>query len=98
MNKADNARIINVSSNAHKLCEHLDISDLCFERDDSAKTFLKIYGVTKLCNILFTRELARRIQTAGKITFKILKLFNHTSGSKKPYTNNFLSLNKQARK
>jgi NAD(P)-dependent dehydrogenase (short-subunit alcohol dehydrogenase family) len=52
------ARIINTASGAHQGAT-LDFDDL-----QSAKSFgaRKAYGQSKLCNILFTRELARRLQ------------------------------------
>jgi NAD(P)-dependent dehydrogenase (short-subunit alcohol dehydrogenase family) len=52
------ARIINTASAAHQGAS-LDFDDL-----QSAKSFgaRKAYGQSKLCNILFTRELARRLQ------------------------------------
>ena len=55
------ARVVNVASDAHK-GEELDFNDL-----QSARGYrgLSVYGRTKLCNILFTRELARRWQGAG---------------------------------
>lgn len=51
------ARIINTASAAHQGAT-LDLDDL-----QSAKSFraMKAYGRSKLCNILFTRELARRL-------------------------------------
>ncbi|MGB7771436.1 MAG: SDR family oxidoreductase [Pseudolabrys sp.] len=55
------ARIINTASAAHKGAT-LDFEDL-----QSAKSFggRKAYGRSKLCNILFTREFARRLQGTG---------------------------------
>src|ERR1700756_2878630 len=55
------ARIINTASAAHQGAT-LDFDDL-----QSAKTFgaVKTYGRSKLCNILFTRELARRLRGTG---------------------------------
>ena len=52
------ARVINTASAAHQGAT-LDFDDL-----QSAKRFgaRKAYGQSKLCNILFTRELARRLQ------------------------------------
>jgi NAD(P)-dependent dehydrogenase (short-subunit alcohol dehydrogenase family) len=51
------ARIINTASNAHRM-GHLDFNDL-----QSARSYrpFRVYGTSKLCNILFTRELARRL-------------------------------------
>ena len=55
------ARIINTASAAHEGAA-LDFDDL-----QSAKSFgaVKTYGRSKLCNILFTRELARRLRDTG---------------------------------
>jgi len=55
------ARIVNVSSAAHQGAR-LDFDDL-----QSAKGFgaMKAYSRSKLCNILFTRELARRLHGTG---------------------------------
>ena len=55
------ARIINTASAAHQGAA-LDFDDL-----QSAKNFgaMKAYGRSKLCNILFTRELARRLRGSG---------------------------------
>jgi NAD(P)-dependent dehydrogenase (short-subunit alcohol dehydrogenase family) len=50
------ARVITTASDAH-LGGLLDLSDLQSERSYSA---MRVYGTTKLCNILFTRELAHR--------------------------------------
>lgn len=70
--KTDNARIVNVSSTAHSYCKKLNLDDLLFERDPTDLKLLKIYGVSKLCNILFTRELARKIEPLGEIDFLFL--------------------------
>ena len=55
------ARIINTASAAHEGAA-LDFDDL-----QSAKNFggMKAYRRSKLCNILFTRELARRLRDTG---------------------------------
>jgi NAD(P)-dependent dehydrogenase (short-subunit alcohol dehydrogenase family) len=55
---ARKARIINVASNAH-LRARLDLDDLQAEKGYSGFT---AYGNSKLCNILFTYELARRLE------------------------------------
>jgi NAD(P)-dependent dehydrogenase (short-subunit alcohol dehydrogenase family) len=57
------SRIIVVSSDAHKSAsEGLDFDDLQNERKYSS---FRVYGKTKLANILFTRELARRLEGTG---------------------------------
>ena len=55
------ARVVNTSSHAHK-GKQLDLDDL-----QSAKDYrgFPVYGRSKLCNILFTRELARRWSGTG---------------------------------
>jgi retinol dehydrogenase-12 len=50
------ARVVTTASDAHK-AGHLDLQDLQAERSYAA---MRVYGTTKLCNILFTRELAKR--------------------------------------
>jgi NAD(P)-dependent dehydrogenase (short-subunit alcohol dehydrogenase family) len=50
------ARVVTTASDAHK-GGRLDLDDLQWERSYAA---MRVYGTTKLCNILFTRELARR--------------------------------------
>jgi NAD(P)-dependent dehydrogenase (short-subunit alcohol dehydrogenase family) len=58
---ARHARIINTASSAHKGCS-IDFDDLQSTRSFSPR---KAYGRSKLCNILFTRELARRWRAEG---------------------------------
>ena len=55
------ARVVNTSSNAHTRAR-LDFDDL-----QSAQRYrgFKVYGRSKLCNILYTRELARRLAGTG---------------------------------
>jgi NAD(P)-dependent dehydrogenase (short-subunit alcohol dehydrogenase family) len=55
------ARIVNTASAAHRGAK-LDFDDLQSER---AYSGFQVYGRSKLCNILFTRELARRLQGSG---------------------------------
>ena len=55
------ARIVNVASDAHKFGA-LDLSDLQNERRYRS---MKVYGQSKAANILFTRELARRLEGTG---------------------------------
>ncbi len=55
------ARVVSTSSHAHKGAK-LNFDDLQLEHGYGA---LKAYGRSKLCNILFTRELARRLEGTG---------------------------------
>lgn len=67
------SRIVNTSSDAHQAAT-MDLNDLQSEKEypGTLKAKLmyggppfKVYGLSKLCNILFTRELARRLEGAG---------------------------------
>jgi NAD(P)-dependent dehydrogenase (short-subunit alcohol dehydrogenase family) len=51
------ARIVTVASEAHRR-NRIDVGDLTHPRD---WTMMRAYGRSKLCNILFTRELASRL-------------------------------------
>lgn len=58
---APGARIVNTASDAHKTAQ-LDIDDLQMTKK---YTSFQAYGRSKLANILFTRELARRLKGTG---------------------------------
>jgi NAD(P)-dependent dehydrogenase (short-subunit alcohol dehydrogenase family) len=49
-------RVVTTASDAHE-GGRLDLDDL---QSESSYAAMRVYGTTKLCNILFTRELARR--------------------------------------
>lgn len=55
------ARIVSTASDAHK-AGRLDFGDL--QAEHGYRGF-RVYGTSKLCNILFTRELARRLEGTG---------------------------------
>jgi retinol dehydrogenase-12 len=59
LKNSGNARIVGTSSGAHEFVKALNIEDLQAEGDFS---FMKVYGNSKLSNILFTRELAKRLE------------------------------------
>jgi NAD(P)-dependent dehydrogenase (short-subunit alcohol dehydrogenase family) len=61
------ARIVNVSSDAHKLGS-IDFDDLGFNKGYFG---MKAYGRSKLANILFTYELARRLKDSN-VTVNVL--------------------------
>jgi NAD(P)-dependent dehydrogenase (short-subunit alcohol dehydrogenase family) len=52
------ARIVNVASDAHRFAGPLDFSDL---QSRGRYRAMRVYGKSKLMNLLFTRELARRL-------------------------------------
>jgi NAD(P)-dependent dehydrogenase (short-subunit alcohol dehydrogenase family) len=61
LKKAAPSRIVNTASDAHR-GQQLDFSDLQAAKHYSG---FAVYGRSKLANILFTRELARRISGSG---------------------------------
>ena len=61
MKSTGKARIISVSSLAHNWAKTLDLDNLNSEKKWEPKV---IYARTKLCNILFMKELARRLKEA----------------------------------
>jgi len=68
LEKAAPARIVNVASDAHRAVRDMRWDDLQSER---GYVSMKVYGQSKLANILFTRELARRL-TGKNITVNCL--------------------------
>jgi NAD(P)-dependent dehydrogenase (short-subunit alcohol dehydrogenase family) len=54
--RLDGGRVVTTVSDAHKT-GRLDLDDLQSEKSYAA---MRVYGTSKLCNILFTRELAKR--------------------------------------
>jgi NAD(P)-dependent dehydrogenase (short-subunit alcohol dehydrogenase family) len=62
------SRIVNVSSLGHLFVENFDITDLNFKHSPYAKSSSQKYTWSKLCNILFTVELAKRLQNTGVTT------------------------------
>ena len=57
------ARVVTTASDAHK-SGRLDLEDL---QGESSFGAVRTYGTSKLCNILFTRELARRLEGSGVV-------------------------------
>jgi len=62
LQECGNARIVHVASDAHGFCRGIDFDDLTLAR--SFKAF-PAYGHSKLANILFSNELARRLRGTG---------------------------------
>jgi len=61
----ENSRIINVSSSYHTTCKKLDMSNINFTREKTGEGILEIYAASKVCNILFTRQLAKKLKSMG---------------------------------
>ncbi len=64
------ARIVNVSSEAHRSANTVDFDDLQLKRSYGMGGFAA-YGLSKLLNVLFTYELARRLNGTG-VTANVL--------------------------
>ena len=62
MRNSDHARIINVASSSHNSPGNFVLDDL--PRSESNRGY-RAYGRSKLCNLLFTYELARRLDGTG---------------------------------
>jgi NAD(P)-dependent dehydrogenase (short-subunit alcohol dehydrogenase family) len=56
------ARVVTVASDAHKFVRGIDFDDLGHER---RYRWTRVYGQSKLANVLFTAELARRLAGSG---------------------------------
>lgn len=68
LKNAKQGRIINFSSVAHKY-GHLNFDDLNYQRHYSPD---RVYSDSKLCMLLFTRELHRRLPAASHVTVNAL--------------------------
>jgi len=66
--KTPGSRVVTVSSLAHLTAE-LDLEDLDYLRRPYKAT--KVYSQTKLANLLFSRELGRRLEAAGISTLSV---------------------------
>ncbi len=62
--KTPGARVVNVSSGAHKN-GNMDFNNLQFENGKGYSP-MRAYGRSKLANLLFTYELQRKLEAAGK--------------------------------
>jgi retinol dehydrogenase 12 len=63
------ARVVTVSSDSHYQATGIDFTAL--RRRTSGLTGLSAYAVSKLCNVLFTQELARRLGEGGVTTYAL---------------------------
>ena len=65
------SRIVNVSSVAHKMFGPLDLANLNSEKSVTKHSW---YSHSKLAQILFTRELSRRLQGSGLLFIQYVLL------------------------
>lgn len=63
LKKSAPARVVNVASKAHYMPDELDFDIL--QRTTKTVTGMPEYGVSKLSNVLFSAELARRLEGSG---------------------------------
>ena len=63
------ARIVNVASQAHYSPKRIDWDAL--RKPTRSTTAMAEYGVSKLANVLFTKELARRLDGSGVTTYAL---------------------------
>jgi NAD(P)-dependent dehydrogenase (short-subunit alcohol dehydrogenase family) len=63
------ARVVNLASDAHRMSNGLDFDDLMYERRPYSG--MRAYADSKLANILFTRELARRLEGTGVVVHAV---------------------------
>jgi retinol dehydrogenase 12 len=63
------SRIVNVSSDAHYQAKGVDYAAV--RRPTASVTGLPEYAVSKLCNVLFTQELARRLTGSGVTAYAL---------------------------
>ena len=63
------ARILTVASRAHRFAGAINWADL--RRSTRSLTGVREYSVSKLCNILFSAELARRLAGSGVSTYAL---------------------------
>jgi hypothetical protein len=60
------ARVVTVSSRAHRRATGFHIDDLNHERPGAYAAF-EVYSQSKLANVLFSNELARRLEADGLV-------------------------------
>lgn len=66
---ASRARIVNVASDAHYQAKGIDFDRL--RRRTRGITGMREYAVSKLCNVLFSQELARRMDGTGVVSYAL---------------------------
>jgi len=66
LKKGSEARVVNVSSEVHRVgAQSFDLDNVQLQKD---YTPMKAYGISKLCNVMFTHELAKRCKDTSITT------------------------------
>lgn len=66
LKKTKGSRVINVASRLAKYARNFDVKHL-----NTYSGIISVYNNSKLCNILFTKELAKRLQGTGVTTYSL---------------------------
>ncbi len=66
---ASRARVVNVASDAHYQAKGIDFDRL--QRRTRGIAGMREYAVSKLCNVLFSQELARRLDGSGVVSYAL---------------------------
>ncbi len=69
LKQAGHARIVNVASKSHYQAKGIDWDAM--NKPTRSRTGLPEYAVSKLSNVLFTKELARRLEGTGVTTYAV---------------------------
>ncbi|WP_026403064.1 SDR family NAD(P)-dependent oxidoreductase [Actinomadura rifamycini] len=67
LEKAAPSRVVIVASEAHRFADRLDVERLAEPGSYGRPGSLRVYGRSKLLNILFAQELARRMEGSGVV-------------------------------
>ncbi|KAJ3643648.1 hypothetical protein Zmor_026347 [Zophobas morio] len=90
LKKTKGSRVVNVSSIAAKYARNFEVADV-----DKFPGIYSVYNYSKLCNILFTIELAKRLDGIETTTYSLhpgavkTEIFRHAKGTSK-FILNFL--------
>ena len=79
--QTDGSRVVPVSSIGHRYSKGINFDDVLARKDELPSEILGVYADTKLSNLLFARELQRRLKNAGKSSPTIVPAhpgFTHT--------------------
>lgn len=71
MKKTANSRIVNVASLAAILVRRFDVNKLNVYPENIFFPYIEMYAQSKLCNILFTMELAERLKNTTVTTYSL---------------------------